>query len=521
MAQDEVNTTLTQGRPINISMDAIIAIEQQNLWQAGVAIPPEFAPDNERYLAQNLYQWLQQNKSRHIQVILGPRRVGKTVVLYQIIRTLLADGKHPSRVFFLQLDDPDFKTTTLGNLVRYVIQVSGATATEPTYLMLDEVVAMEDWDKWLKTIYDGNWPVRIVATSSARTGLKLGQTESGLDRWREQYMLPCRLAESLKLLDALTEQMAQIPVGSTLRETLGNIHSLAPFEDDREKNELRRHRDMLLQVGGFPEFLVASLQSNRLVHQQLFDTGERDAFPLPHQMQLYDSIVDKSIYRDAPKFFNVNDPSSLETILYRAARQMGTQWKPTKVSNDLEVPLQTLNNYTKYLEMASLIVMLANFPGGEGKSQSRGKKLYFIDTALRNAVLRAKRSRHSSPADFGHMLENLVVSSLFSLAEQTRFRLYHWRQGKAGEYEVDVIYNDVNDPLAFEVGASHKHSLAGLQALINKHPQFSGSSYLVSPDVGFRPAELSHNGIGTVPLDLFLLVVDLQAAHALKLRFSY
>ncbi len=110
-----------------------------------------------------------------------------------------------------------------------------------------------------------------------------------------------------------------------------------------------------------------------------------------------------------------------------------------------------------------------------------------------------------------------MVSSLNTLAEQTRFRLYHWRYQKA---EVDVIYNDVNGPLAFEVSSSPGHSLSGLSALIEKYPEFHGNSYLVSPSAHFQAANLSPNGIGTIPLDLLLLAVDLQASHMMKLWFS-
>lgn len=495
----------------HITQAAAFAIERQNPWQSGAEIPPEFAPANERYLVQNLYQWLREKRSRHIQVILGPRRVGKTAALFQTVRNLLADNVHPSRVFFLRLDDPDLQTDTLGNLARYIIQVSGATTSEPTYLMLDEVVLMDQWAQWLKSFYDDNWPLRVVATSSARTGLKLGQTES-VDRWREQHLLPCGLAESLKLLGEMEGEIEQIPAGQSFRETMNSVHRFGPPD-----SELEVHRNMLLQMGGFPGVLTAFPPPEQAA---LFGVAEKGYFPHLHQIQLYENVVQKCIYIDIPKYFNITDPSSLETILYRAAQQMGNLWEPSNVSSDLGVSLTTLNNYTKHLEMASIILMLQNFPGGESRSQSRGRKIYFVDTALRNAILRYKGTRQHDPVDYGHMLENMVVSALFSLAEQTRFRLYHWRLGKSGEREVDVIYNDVNDPMAFEVGASSNHSLKGLKALIDKHPQFHGSSYLVAPNAAFKPAEFSENGIGSVPLDSLLLAADIHAAHTLNLRFA-
>jgi len=441
-----------------------------------------------------------------MQIIQGLRRAGRTTVLYQVTNNLLKNGVDSSRIFFLRLDQPNLWDFSLGDLVQYMIQASSATKDNPAYLMLDEVVNMEHWDKWLKSFYDQNWPVRIIATSSTRLGLKMGQIESGIDRWREQTLLPCSLPECLDLIEAETELSRQIVVGPTLCETLANLTPITP-----RINELEKYRNLLLTVGGFPELLT----SYKNIEQ--FPLTSSDFFPPPHQIQLYENVVEKSIYLDMPKYFKITSPSDLGTILFAAARQMGNLWSPTNVSQKLGISISTINNYMTYLEMALLIIMLPNYPHGEAKAQHRGRKIYFTDSALRNAVLRRPVSSNHDPADYGHIMENLVVSSLKTLAEQTRFRLYHWRDRKA---EVDVIYNDLNGPLAFEVGLSPRHSLSGLSALIEKCPEFHGNSYLVSPSVHFQAANLSPNGIGTIPLDLLLLAVDLQASHMMKLRFS-
>lgn len=496
-----------------ITEDVIFAIGQQNLWQSGGKVPARLAPDTERTIANSLYQWLKHADSRHIQIILGPRRVGKTVVLHQVVRKLLADGVDPSRIFFLRLDDIEFKNISLGKLARYVWQASGASEERPAYLLLDEVVLMEDWDRWLKTFHDDLWPLRIVATSSARTGLKIGQTESGLDRWREQYMQPCGLFETLKLLGKLPEAMHEIPVAETLRATLAEIHNFT-----QPGVELETYRNMLMQVGGFPGVLT-SLQA--VEQPDLFGRDDVDIFPPPRQIQLYEDVVQKSIYIDIPKYFGITDPSSLEAIVKRVAKQMGTLWEPANVSQELGISATTLNNYTMYLEQASLVVLLPNYPSGGMQPRARGRKLFLIDSALRNATLLTKVTAQSDPADFGHMLENMVVSALFSLAEQARCHLHHWRYGKGGQYEVDVIYNDFNGPLAFEVGSSPKSSLPGLRALIDKYPQFKGGCYLITPNSPIRPAETSPTGIGSLPLDTFLLATDAQAMHALNRRLSY
>ena len=110
----------------------------------------------------------------------------------------------------------------------------------------------------------------------------------------------------------------------------------------------------------------------------------------------------------------------------------------------------------------------------------------------------------------GRLLENMVVSSLNSLAVQTNVRLHHWRDR---DREVDIIFNHPQRPLALEVAPSPDHSRAGLYALMERHPQFRGACYLVAPQVSVNhPAG---DAVGTFPLDLLLLAVGDQAGQAL------
>lgn len=498
--------------PTYTNSDTAKSILEQNPWQLGADILHEFAPKEERLIVPLMSRWLLDARSRHIQVILGPRRVGKTAALYQIIRTLLENGIDASRVFFLRLDRPDIANYSLGDIARHIVQASSATATEPAYLMLDEVIDMEDWDRWLKTFYDENWPLRIVATASSRLGLKMGQLESGIDRWQEQSLLPCRILECYKLLEKEYPHGSQISVEPNLDDTLKGL-----LRQDSLGRELQKYRDLLITVGGLPGQLTSYIEPE---HGQstLMPTIEALPLFLPHQIQLYENIVEKAVYIDIPKHSGIRNPENLERILYVLAGQMAQLLSPQSISKDLGIPVATINNYLDCLELASLVVLLPNYSPSEVKTQRRGRKIYFIDTALRNAILRRNVSLSSDLIEYGHAIENLVVSSLQSLAEQTRFRLYYWRNSK---HEVDVIYDDVNGPLAFEVGLSSNHSLSGLSALIEKHPKFHGNSYLISPQPDFIAAQTSPNGIGKLPLDLFLLVVDLQASYALKRRFGY
>lgn len=93
----------------------------------------------------------------------------------------------------------------------------------------------------------------------------------------------------------------------------------------------------------------------------------------------------------------------------------------------------------------------------------------------------------------------------------------HWRHGRS---EVDLVLDDFERPLAFEVGSSPDHSRAGLAALIARHPRFAGGCYLVAPQVPLVHPEATGRGIGTVPLDALLIASGRHAEAALRRNLS-
>ena len=460
---------------------------EQNPWHSEGVVPPALAPPVERPLAQGLWQRLLRDELRRYQLILGPRRVGKTTVLYQTVRRLLAHGVEPVRVWWLRLDHPLLLRFSLGDLVRAALVASGASAERPTYLMLDELVYASDWDLWLKTFYDEQWPVRIAATSSATAALRDRRLESGVGRWEEQPLMPYLFDEFLQL----EGQSPEIAVGNALGETLRTLPST---------QALGRWRRIFLLTGGFPELLVRRQR-------------DEPTLMLESQQMLRSDAVERAIYKDIPQSFGVDNPMMLERLLYTLAGQVAGLLSPTNIGAALGLAQPTFDRYLSYLERAFLVFALPNYSGREANIQRRGRKLYFVDGAVRNAALQRGLAALDDPMEMGLLSENLVASSLHTLSLRSGIRLYYWRDGRR---EVDLIWGDPDQPLAFEIGTSPRHTRSGLLALLERHEYFHGHCYLVAPQAVFRPPDAS--GIGTVPLDSFLLAVGAQAQQALADR---
>ncbi len=110
-----------------------------------------------------------------------------------------------------------------------------------------------------------------------------------------------------------------------------------------------------------------------------------------------------------------------------------------------------------------------------------------------------------------------MAATLHTLAAHAGVRLHYWRNA---DHEVDLIYVDPQQPLAIEVASSPGHSHRGLEALIKQHPHFSGHSYIVAPKAAVIQPDDDTRGIGTLPLDTFLLTVGEQIRRAALMRLG-
>ena len=464
--------------------DIVRALREQNPWHRTGTVPDTLAPSTERPLVAGITAALTRSDLRRFQVILGPRRVGKTTVMYQAARHLLSAGVAASRVWWLRLDHPLFLDLELGFLVKTVMETArdDLSLDDPLYLFLDELVYARNWDRWLKTFFDEQWPVRIVGSSSAVAALRRQHPETGVGRWDERYLTPYLLTEYLGLVGKPTD--------------LGSVASLsealeAAVRPGLEYQVLAEARKELLFTGGFPELLVrfkqTDIDSERLVESQRV---------------LRADAVERAIYKDIPPSFGVDNPLQVERLLYVAAGQAAQLFSAKNVSQQLGITEPTVEKYVGYLERSFVLFTLNNFSGGEVARQRRGRRLYFYDGAIRNAALERGLAPMSDPVEMGLLYENMAAAHLYCLSMLTSGRCYHWRDGTD---EVDLIYDEPEDPHAFEVASSPGHSRSGLIKFVQRYPRYRGRAWLVAVDAPFLRAADSAEGIGQLSLDQFLV----------------
>lgn len=466
-------------------------LSEQNPWHGSGDVPTALTRDVERPLARRLWRAVSDpGAPRRAHVILGPRRVGKTTVMYQTVRALLGQGMSADKLWWIRLDHPYLMRQDLGDLVQGVL----STAGEGVVLFLDELVYAKDWDLWLKTFHDEHWPVRVVATSSATAALKGRFRESGIGRWDEHQLGPYLFCEYLDLLGVPDS----VPIAETLDETVRGLSRPAP--------ELAGHRRRFSFVGGFPELLSAAA------------VADEATILLGSQQRLRDEAVERAIYKDIPQSFGIDNPMVLERLLYVLAAQATGILSPTNLLQDLDgISQPTLDRYMTYLEQTFLVFRTPNYSGTETSIQRRGRKLYFVDGAIRNAALQRGLAPLTDPAEMGLLIENLAASSLHALSQQSGYRLYHWRKGNQ---EVDFVLDHPSGPMAFEIALSTTHQRASLRRLTEKYPRLKGRTYLVTPDSAVVQPDPNTGEPGALPLDPLLVALGRHTEAAAEQRIG-
>lgn len=119
-----------------------------------------------------------------VQVLRGPRQVGKTTLLNQIVQDLLEQGVQPHRLFRVQFDElPDLRRldSPILALTRWYSQNvlkktfhRAAHDGEQAFIFLDEVQNLADWAPQLKNLVDMN-PVRVLVTGSSALRIEAGR----------------------------------------------------------------------------------------------------------------------------------------------------------------------------------------------------------------------------------------------------------------------------------------------------------------------------------------------------------
>lgn len=391
-------------------------------WKTGTTNPSLTKP-YKRFAFYEAMKRLDQTDIRRTVVLTGTRRVGKTTIQYQMIDTLLKRGVPPQKIVFISLDHPMLKLSAFNDILECYHE--NIYAGQDVYYFFDEIQYAQDWDKWLKTIYDMQPDTHIVATGSASPALMKGSRESGAGRWSVISVPTMSFYEYCELLEVQKPAFEPgLKVSSFLTMTRQEQTQVM-----LQLSEVQKHFNRYLQVGGFPELALAD---NDLMAQQI----------------MREDVVDKVLKRDLPSLYNIRNPTELERIFLYLCNVSSQIVSIEAVAKELQgVTRPTVENYIQYLESANLIYQSWPVNMAGKKVLKASPKIYIADAAIRNAVL-MDDDILTNPTEMGKVVETSVYKHVAASYYQKATSVGYFRGGsKKQEIDIVVEYPNIKNIL--------------------------------------------------------------------------
>ena len=374
------------GIPLSLSSGLVESIRDANPWWRGERVAN--LPLTRRWAYQPIYSRLLGGLSPSV-ILRGPRQVGKTTLLLQIIHSLLdEDGVDPRRIFRVQFDDlgelSKLKGDQILELSRWYADTilkktlnQAASEKKPAYIFLDEVQNLSNWAPQLKYLLDIT-STRVLVTGSSALRLDLGMDS---------------LAGRVHTLDMSTLFLREI---GALR-TFGNIepflkwNGLAPLKEKKFWLELRefglQHKSLRDQAfaafseyGAYPVAQVNAHRPWEEIADQLNETVIRRA--IQHDLRMgvkgrhRDEHLLQEVFRFACRYIGQTPSSDFYIHEMKNVMNANIGW-------------QRILTYLKFLH-GTLLIQLIDSLELRLKKRKAQPKACLCDHMLRAAWLQEK-----------------------------------------------------------------------------------------------------------------------------------
>ena len=370
---------------------------------------------------------------RFVQVVAGPRQVGKSTLVQQVT----AELDVPVR--YVSADEPTLRGPDWINQQWEAARLE-ATGKTGVVLVLDEIQKIPVWSETVKRLWDEDTrkkrPVKVVLLGSAPLLITQGLTESLAGRF-----------ETLRLSHWSFTEM-RTAFGWTLEQ--------------------------YLYFGGYPG--AAPLVGD----------------PARWSRYIADSLIETSIARDVLLLTRVDKPALLRRLFELACRYSGQILSYTKMLGQLQDAgnTTTLAHYLDLLAGAGMVCGLPKYAGDAARSRGSSPKLQVLNTALMTVTAGVSPQEAVADREFrGRLIESAVGAHLANAAAAGECELYYWRE--RGE-EVDFVVKARSRLTAIEVKTgrapqAHPGTAAFAAAFKTKRTLLVGSDGILVEEFLSRP----------------------------------
>lgn len=413
-------------------------IRFENPWWVDGKIDEFYNSMKRRLYFSKFFPLVKSNSIKRAAVLMGPRRVGKTVMIFHTIQKLIEEGIDPQKIFYLSIETPIFDGIGIEELFNFCRKSVGKEDDlKGFYVFFDEVQYLKNWEVHLKSLVDSYHHTKFVVSGSAAAALKLKSNESGAGRFTDFTLPPLTFHEyiHLKNLEGLI-----IPKRKNWNNSIITVFKTINIE------ELNNHFLNYINFGGYPEVsLSKEIQAN------------------PGRY-IKSDIIDKVLLRDLPSLYGIQDVQELNSLFTTIAFNSGNEFSFDNLSVTSGVSKNTIKKYVSYLE-AAFLIRVVNRIDLSGKKFKRANyfKIYLTNPSLRSALF---SPINSSSEVMGNMVETAIYSQWF----HRYWRTPYYARWKGGEVDiVGINSNNLKPSWAVEIKWSNRyyHNPNELKSLSN------------------------------------------------------
>lgn len=429
---------------------------------------------------------VEESEIKRAVILMGPRRVGKTVMLYQTIRNLLNKGIPKTKICFINIENPLYNNFNLDHLFTLARKAVFDDSTKGWYVFIDEIQYLKDWERQLKILVDTYPETKFIVSGSAAAALKAKSNESGAGRFTEFLLPPLTFKEYIYL----KEYNGLVVPAEIEWQGISTC-----FYNSFDIHQLNKHFIDYINFGGYPEVIFSDKIKN------------------DPKRYIKNDIIDKVLLRDLPGIYGIQNVQDLNSFFTMLAYNSGNELSLDNLSKASGVEKHQIKKYLDYLEAAFLIKTVHRVDDTSKKFLRATRfKVYLTNPSLRSALFAPLQ-----PND--DMLGNLVETAIFSqLMHNDSFTpLYaRWSNGRV-QGEVDMVgldsatlkpdwcaeikwsnrfYDNPEDVKSLFYFCSQNNLNSALVTTINK----SGTKTLGNISITFAPAALVAYSLGEINL---------------------
>lgn len=342
---------------------------------------------------------------KFIQIVTGPRQVGKTTMVKQVLSSL----KTPWLMFSAD-DVPTSQREWISDCWENARMKLRSEPVESMVLVIDEVQKIAGWSEVVKKMWDEDsfhdTPIKVLLLGSSRVLLERGLADSLAGRF-----------ETIRVPHWTYDEMHKA-FGFTLEQ--------------------------FVYFGGYPA--VAELIANE------------DRWAEYIRSSIIDATINKDVLVDAV----VNKPALLRQTFELAAAYSGEVLSLTKMIGQLQDAgnTTTLSSYLRLLDDSGLVCGLQKYAVDNSRRRASIPKYQVYNNALKSIFCEASfKEALNNRKLWGRLFESAVGCHIVNAAYSYRMQPYYWRDG---DNEVDFVLKSGNKIVGMEVKSSHEKYTRGL-----------------------------------------------------------